>query len=149
VLNGGLREDMLEGDIGFDTLYGGRGDDELFGGAQDDDLFGGNGDDILDGGTSGDYLYGGRGDDILTGGVGADVFVFELNGGHDIVTDYLDGTDQIDLSAFDFTSIADAESHAINVNGGVLFDFSSLGYDASLFIEGTTKFELHGADYIL
>ena len=88
------------------------GDDMMYGDAGNDDLFGGAGADTLDGGT---------GDDDLTGGDGTtdtanDTFVFGLDNGSDVITDFsagtapsspadtdrgaTDGGDFIDLSAF-------------------------------------------------
>lgn len=71
-------------------ILGLRGDDLLIGGALRDTLNGGSGDDILNGG---------RNRDTLTGGAGSDVFVLERNYGNDIITDFLDGTDLLDVSA--------------------------------------------------
>ncbi len=53
----------------------------------------------LDGGGNNDNLYDSRGDDIMTGGFGADVFHFSYFSGTDIITDFQDGQDRIDLSA--------------------------------------------------
>ena len=43
---------------------------------------------------------GASGDDTLRGGAGADNFVFDPNHGNDVVADFTDGKDLIDLSAF-------------------------------------------------
>jgi len=42
-------------------------------------------------------LDGGRGNDILTGGGSADEFVFKAGCGKDVITDFVDGADKIDL----------------------------------------------------
>ncbi len=61
-------------------------------------LVGGEGDDTLTGGAGDDQLFGGGGDDTLTGGAGADTFHYESIGdGDDVITDFLDGADTIDL----------------------------------------------------
>ena len=61
------------------------------------------GDDLLIGGRTGDVLVGGAGNDTLTGGSGADVFVFAPTDlGADVVTDFQNGLDQLDVSAFNF-----------------------------------------------
>ena len=39
-------------------------------------------------------------DDTITGGAGADNFVFDSNHGNDVITDFTDGEDLIDLGAF-------------------------------------------------
>ena len=52
-------------------------------------------------GTEGDdMLVGGEDDESMTGGGGDDVFVFHPNNGNDTITDFRDGPDRIDLSAF-------------------------------------------------
>ena len=54
--------------------------------------------EILVGGTGPDDLFGGGGDDVLSGGAGADTFHYESIGdGDDVITDFLDGADTIDL----------------------------------------------------
>ena len=39
-------------------------------------------------------------DDTLTGGAGADIFFFGSDGGSDVITDFSNGEDLIDLSQF-------------------------------------------------
>ena len=77
--------------------YGGSSADTLLTGAGDDVLGGKAGDDILNGGGGNDKLIGGDGDDQLSGGLGNDTFVFEDNWGKDVVTDFEDGFDRLDL----------------------------------------------------
>ena len=70
---------------------------------------------ILVGGAGNDRLVGGDGRDFMTGGSGADVFVAEKNSmkstgksgsfSTDTITDFVAGTDKIDLSGFGFTDI--------------------------------------------
>ncbi|TVV71380.1 M10 family metallopeptidase C-terminal domain-containing protein [Sphingomonas solaris] len=99
VLNGLGGNDLLDGGNLNDTLNGGDGNDTLYGGDDDDILFGGNGNDILIGGVD---------KDVLTGGAGADMFRFltdrdssTLSSRRDIITDFQQGVDKIDLSAID------------------------------------------------
>ena len=47
-----------------------------------------------------DTILSGVGDESMTGGGGDDVFVFHPNNGNDTITDFHDGPDRIDLSAF-------------------------------------------------
>ena len=105
---GGLGDDLLTGGMGKDRLGGGRQDDVLKGGDQADLLYGGRGDDALAGGTGDDFLGGGGGDDRLNGGIGNDVLVgnggadrFQFysfrNGERDVIRDFEDGVDLIDI----------------------------------------------------
>ncbi len=56
--------------------------------------------DTLSGTAGDDRISGGSGADVLSGGAGADVFVYtSTRDGVDIITDFVPGTDRIDLSA--------------------------------------------------
>lgn len=98
---GGAGDDTIRGRAGEDVLRGQGGADRLLGGAQGDRLFGGGGEDTLRGGTGADVLNGGAGGDILSGGGGADVFVFAAGArdARDVITDFEDGVDLLDVSA--------------------------------------------------
>ena len=125
-LSGGDDDDTLFGGHGVDILYGDDGDDQLHGGNQSDELHGGqgadrlhgdNGDDVLrgdrgrdqlDGGEGNDRLFGGAGIDSLFGGAGRDRFAFERldesgprGSGRDLIEDFLQGDDWIDLGGLD------------------------------------------------
>ncbi|MCB4820612.1 calcium-binding protein [Roseicella aerolata] len=91
-----------------DLLLGGRGADSIEGGGGNDTLLGGPGDDTL---------LGGFGADLHAGGAGADLFVFRplrLNGvfqdvgigegSRDIVLDFRQGSDRLDLSDYGFAA---------------------------------------------
>ena len=83
---------------GNDTLMGGAGRDTVYAGVGNDSVEGAEGDDALIGGTGDDVLTGGAGNDFLLGGAGADVFVFADGFGVDVIRDFADGTDVIDVS---------------------------------------------------
>jgi Ca2+-binding RTX toxin-like protein len=85
----------------------------LIGGGATDVLNGGTGADTLIGNGGNDTITGGGGPDVLTGGAGADHFVF--NGTpdgstYDVITDFVSGTDIIDLSHPAFFAITTAGS---------------------------------------
>ena len=108
-LNGGAGKDKLYGQNdndklvggnGNDTLNGGNGHDTLYGGADNDKLYGQNDNDKLVGGNGNDTLSGDLGLDSLTGGVGSDRFklLSGLTADQDIILDYEDGVDLLDLT---------------------------------------------------
>ena len=170
-LHGGRGDDFLQGDSGRDylsgeedddTLDGGDGHDVLHGGLGGDRLEGGDGDDVLTGdgpfagnfpfgtndvllgGAGDDFLNGGTGDNLLHGGEGADIFHIDIDGGDDVVSDFTDGEDRIDLAAFNLTGFheltisSDADSVTIDLSahgGGtvLLEDFDIANLDASDF----------------
>ncbi len=148
-LTGKKGNDKLYGDNGRDILKGGKGKDKLYGGKGDDELYGGKGDDKLYGGKGDDELYGGKGDDKLTGNGGKDVFVFKKKEGSDTITDFQNGKDKIDLSAFNFSSksAALAKFYEIGSAGD-----NKLGFDfkgTEIIVKGIDMVDLNGADLII
>jgi Ca2+-binding RTX toxin-like protein len=117
-VHGGDGDDLLQGwgvlaqpDLYRDAYArDADGNDILRGGAGNDTIRGGGGLDLLDGGDGHDVLEGGTGEDTLLGGAGADRFVFgaldararvpvyDTQG--DVVADFQDGIDHLDLAAF-------------------------------------------------
>jgi serralysin len=91
----------------IEKAIGGSGNDTLIASDTGCTLSGGGGNDTLIGGAGNDTLIGGSGVDNLTGGSSGDIFVFLLgdssatSGQHDRITDFLSGTDHIDLSSID------------------------------------------------
>ncbi len=138
-LFGGAGNDLLLGEGEDDVIVGDVGDDVLVGGSGYDVIGGGNGDDLLIGTTGLDTLIGGRGNDRLFGGAGdglgdgqRDVFVFKSfangGGGFDIIRDFEDGTDKLDLGESGYANFADLQADAY-MNGSnmeIEFDFGGL-----------------------
>jgi Ca2+-binding RTX toxin-like protein len=71
--------------------------DHLIGSKTADIIDGGDGSDSLSGAAGNDILSGGAGVDHLTGGAGKDMFFFQRGSGHDVVTDFRDGQDRIEV----------------------------------------------------
>jgi Ca2+-binding RTX toxin-like protein len=140
----------LLGTANNDDLFGGLGNDPLNGGAGDDRLFGENGID---------RLVGGIGSDTLTGGAGSDTFVLEnFNGSAyaqdaDVVTDFVRGTDKIDVSGLgisDFSTILTLTSNDVS-NSAVITTYNN-GADNrygkySLKLTGIDKGLLSASDF--
>jgi Ca2+-binding RTX toxin-like protein len=88
MLNAGTQNDFANGNMHNDTVYGGEGNDIIHGGKQNDLLFGDAGNDTI---------FGDLDNDIMTGGSGEDTFVFNINSGDDQITDFVIGTDTLEL----------------------------------------------------
>ena len=119
-------------------LGGNGGANHLTGGEGNDGLWGSNGDDVLEGGA---------GDDTLNGGPDDDIFVIAPGGGNDTITDFTDGDDNIDLSAFeDIASYNDLsmEQH----EGDVVIDLSGQG-GGTIVLSNFDISNLDASDFIL
>lgn len=127
-IRGAAGNDRLNGDHGDDRLEGGIGNDILYGNGHNDDLFGGDGNDFLDGGQQNDRLY---------GGLGEDTFHFDRSEDHDVVMDFENNIDVIELDGFEsiFTTKDAAFGYAQQVGSDVVFDF---GQGDILTISDTT-----------
>ncbi len=92
-----FRFDLNLGNLGLRIAASGgaangtAADERLIGSAQADTIFGAGG---------ADFLHDGAGADTLTGGAGADVFIFDRDGAVDSITDFEDGIDRIDVTAW-------------------------------------------------
>ena len=116
--------DIIYGDYGNDNLYGDSGDDDLYGEWGNDYLNGGTGWDYLSGGSGNDRLIGSYDSDLLVGGTGKDTLTGDLStaqyghygrdifqfdrvsdspagAGRDVITDFRQGYDLIDLEHID------------------------------------------------
>ncbi|MCV6584693.1 MAG: hypothetical protein OIF47_04095 [Marinibacterium sp.] len=98
-------DDKLRGNSAGDTIEGFDGNDWIKGEGGDDRLLGGNGNDRIEGGWGDDTIRDGAGSDVLEGGWGDDVFVLDLDGQTDRITDFDEGDDLIDLSGWGVTSV--------------------------------------------
>ncbi len=127
-INGGAGADTLVGDYGGDLLDTGVllnfGNDNIQGGAGDDTIFGDSdrgpviglagGNDTINGGAGDDELWGDFAG-ITTAGAGADRFVFSGAHGNDVIMDFDDGADLINLRSFGITSWEQLLPHVTNV----------------------------------
>jgi Ca2+-binding RTX toxin-like protein len=139
-------DDRMHGRAGDDLVDGGSGNDTIKGGKGADELRGGTGADDLDGGKARDTLTGGLGNDTLTGGTGRDTFVINPGGGGDTITDFENGIDVIDLSAFHrFEGVA-AVMNAIQNGTSVVLNLPG---GTSVTLQGFTLAELGLEDVIL
>ncbi|MBD2441121.1 S-layer family protein [Nostoc sp. FACHB-110] len=141
-----------------DNITGTDYNDDLFGGLGDDTLQGNDGNDRLFGEQGNDRLLGGFGSDTLYGGAGNDVFVFETFNSFtsaqsvDVVTDFVQGQDKIDLRT---VGISDNNTLQLLLNDDSVGNatiaarfnnFSSGNYQ--LKINGLSKTQLLTTDFI-
>lgn len=114
----------------------GSGNDSLTGNDAANVLSAGAGNDSLSGGDGADTLIGGLGSDALTGGNGADVFRFEtaadsaVGTTRDVIADFTQGSDLIDLSAIGATTFV---GNALF--GGNAGEVRAVGFDGTTIIE--------------
>jgi Ca2+-binding RTX toxin-like protein len=98
ILTSGLAVDLSAVTQGQGWSVTNTGKDAMLKGSQFNDvLTGGTSNDQLLGGAGNDLLIGGKGSDILTGGAGADTFRLGGDTKTDHITDFLSGTDRIQL----------------------------------------------------
>jgi Ca2+-binding RTX toxin-like protein len=137
---GGNNNDKLWGDGGRDKLYGDNGKDTLKGGNGNDKLFGDKGKD---------KLYGGKDNDKLTGGAGKDIFVFAKKEGKDTITDFTNGKDKIDLSAFNFNNKAAALAKFYEIGSDTNDKLGFTYKGTEIIVKGIDMGDLNGADIII
>ena len=137
--------DITTGGANNDDLFGGLGNDTLSGGAGDDRLFGEQGDD---------RLFGGAGSDTFTGGAGNDTIALENFNGNffardsDVVTDFTQGQDKIDLSSLgisDFNTLLALTKNDTSDNAVITTLNNSGTYDLKL--TGINRSALTAADF--
>ncbi len=115
---------------GADLIRGGNGRDRILGGVGNDRLFGDAGGDTLAGNDQNDVLTGGAGRDHLYGGQGADRFVFVTpddslpNSRRDVIHDFTQGEDRIDLSRLDARPLEDGDQAFVLIDDA---DFTARG----------------------
>ena len=145
VLGGDNGANHMVGGDGNDGLWGSGGDDILEGRAGIDRLYASSGDDYLDGGSGKDRLEGGAGADRLRGGDDADRFIFTAEHGNDVILDFADNQDRIDLSSFELSGFdqlkvsSDAE--------GVTIDLTASG-GGTILLEGFDINNLDATDFL-
>ena len=103
--------------------------------------------ETLTGGEGDDTITGLGGDDTLTGNAGADTFVFASGHGADTITDFTDGDDTIDLSAFTgITAFTDLDGKITQSGDDTVIDLSAFG-GGTITLEGYTSTDLSADDF--
>lgn len=100
---------------------------------------------VIKGNGSANSLAGAGGDDTLKGGGGADIFAFATGSGRDTITDFSDGEDRIDLSAYTaIKSFGDIAS----IDGGNGKATITLSGSESITLENIAAGQIDVADFI-
>ncbi|MEL7468831.1 MAG: M10 family metallopeptidase C-terminal domain-containing protein [Pseudomonadota bacterium] len=120
----------------------------LTGNASSNVLSGGAGKDRLQGWEGSDTLIGDTGNDVLEGGTGSDVFVFNLGDGVDVILDFEDGLDRIDISSQGL-SFADLRIVTSGANVIVFYDRSDPADYGLVTVNNLGVSDLTAADFIL
>ena len=117
------------------------GFENLKGSAHADRLSGDDGDNKLEGVGGNDHLVGGGGDDT---------FIFEAENGNDVIADFADGMDRIDLSAFELPNgYDDVEAVAFGQAHGIaLFPAASDAFGRQGFARVINRSDETGRVYI-
>jgi Ca2+-binding RTX toxin-like protein len=132
-------DDQINGGGGDDVMYGGNGNDRFNGNNGHDLLYGGAGDDRFDGGAGDDIFYGGLGANRMKGGDGADTFSFVPTPDLQMVDDFQQGVDIIEVSAVTFDDI-----EVYSRGRGVQVDF---GTDHQIYLANTGEITLTSEDF--
>ena len=93
---------MANGTAKADLIWGSTANETLLGWADDD------------------FIFSGGGADTMTGGTGDDLFVMGATSDHGRITDYVQHSDRIDLTAWGHVYTADALSITPNATGAVI-----------------------------
>ena len=123
-LTGNSTDNTVEGGGGRDKIYGNGGLDKLLGQGGVDRIWGGNGADIIKGGGGKDTIYGEKGKDKLWGDGKADTFVFEDDGGYDIIKDFENDLDVLMIDHADFSSEAEFLALGKDKGGNAVFNLT-------------------------
>ena len=134
------------GRSGAETYGLGAGKDIVKAGGGNDLIIGGAGDNVLIGQGGDDTIFGGAGFDKLVGSGGADTFAFEPGGGLDLIFDFENGTDFLDVTIFRFNDFSrDILPFIKTIAGKAVIDFADGG---RVVLAGVAQGGLDASDFI-
>lgn len=147
-IGGGRGNDRLEGGTGDDTIGAGQGADTVLGQDGNDQIKGGGDNDVIYGGDGNDLINGGWGSDTLYGGAGNDTFIFSNLRAYntDVIEDFEDGVDKIQLARVSGTSSADQFDNLqiTQVGNDTKIEFSN----STIIIENLSIGEIEASDFL-
>ncbi len=143
VMIGEGANDFMYGAAGGNNyFYGGSGNSEFFGGGGGDVMIGGSGNDYFDGGTGVNYYFGGAGGGPGSG-IGTDTFNISL-GGIDVVQDWTEGKDTVQLNGSGFDSFSDILSHSYQAGAYFVVQVNP---DTAVWLNGATAASVNANDF--
>lgn len=167
MLEGGFSGALDSNTLVFSPVLeqGSAGDDRLTGTVLPELLQGLVGNDRLDAAAGNDVLVGGSGRDRLMGGAGEDVFRFVAledsyrtanTNAADLIIDYVDGDDRIDLVALAFTGLGDGTAGTLQVSYSATldrtyvksFEADGAGQRFQVSLAGNHGLELDESDFL-
>ncbi len=122
-----------------------RNFENIIGGRYGDTLTGDDGNNVIMGKGGRDWIKGGAGDDELYGGYGYDTFWFAPGHGNDIIFDFNDDANKIDLRAFDIADLS--EITIITGQDGVTLDLTEHG-GGTVELPGVDRADLDASDFL-
>jgi Ca2+-binding RTX toxin-like protein/ribosomal protein L20 len=106
--------------------------------------------EVLIGASGDDAISGLGGDDILTGGAGADRFVRAAGGGHDTITDFTWGSDQLVLNGVTVTSVsAPAGARKLMLSDGGSVTLNGIPRNYAPVVTGALPATVHQGDTLI
>jgi Ca2+-binding RTX toxin-like protein len=99
---------------------------------------------IAQGSTGNDSFTGGAGNDTFTGGAGADLFILG-QGGRDLVTDFVHGTDHIQVAGGSYADYAALAARFVQIGANTVIDFGTGG---RAVLKGVDHHSLTASDFI-
>jgi Ca2+-binding RTX toxin-like protein len=129
-----------------DLLLVGNKHNRGVGNALENEITGNSGNNLLKGAGGADTIAGNRGNDKISGGEAADQFEFATGHGHDVILDFENDLDKLDLSGWKaITGINDLKSHHLDVlDNGVKIHAG----DDWIVLRGVSKGELDAGDFL-
>ncbi|MCZ8308081.1 MAG: calcium-binding protein [Microcystis sp. LE19-98.1E] len=131
------------------NFTGTNGDDNITGTSGDDNISGLDGNDTLNGLGGNDNLSGGNGNDTFYGGTGNDVFNFAYYQDSDVVMDFVQGQDKIDVSSLNLSDWATVQLLISNdgINNALITTYYD-GGQSQLKLNGINPTLLQASDFI-
>lgn len=144
-LSGVGDRDTIAGGSGIDTISGGDEYDRLFGDGGNDFIFGDDGTDRIDGGTGNDQLYGGGDDNDR------DTFIFAVSAtsfGRDVINDWEDVTDRIQINGYASfaAAVADGMTISEDAGGNAIVKFTTP--ISTITLSGIDQSQVTSADFV-